>query len=639
MTITIAKTSASQFPPYNAWLPNVNATCKGRVRITESIGVDLEWDIDSSRPSIIGVANGDLECYSVQWNPENEEKLRNILSVAKEIVGHNIITGDIPILLKNLVFPIVPERKFDTFIYFYLTNAHLCKSRSAQADDSDSHKGGGFMNIWTMASLYTDLPNWKECRDCHSSFDKKWAMAPCPKHQPYHYNAIDALAPLMARDALETEAKLKRVDHLVPVLNHVSEIASRMTGHGIAIDEEHLSKLEGEMAKHKAETLAGLPANVNWQSNQQVLKYFKDTYGVAPANNQAETIEAFAEQYDYPEAVTLVELKSGGKGLKSWFDRRYITEGLLHPQFKPAGGASTGRWASSQPNFQNIPRRSEWAKKVRSIICARPDHLLYKADYRQAEARAVLYQAGYDVPSDGSFKQWLMNEIALDANDPGVIALGGVWDAIKSMVHAAHYGEGIVLLSRSELNSSYYTNLVAKGALDVHESWKYGGKIVCHTGVNLATRMFGRATFENRKRALDLQRRYFSRFTKVPEWQRAVSMNIENEGFVRSTFGFYLMLYGLPFPKLKTGLAMLGSNPVAYFTIHAAIRADDDGNPPLAQVHDELLFEFPNTVEKDVCIDRIRAYMEFEVPEMPRFTIPVEISRASNWGKMETIYG
>lgn len=931
-----------------------------------SIGLDLEWD-ESGKPSIIGIAarvEGGWKAWSVPWQQcknywetnnvgDTVERLMQILGSVDEIVGHSIITSDVPALQQHLPFPIIPQKQFDTLVYFYLTNAHLCKARAEKPTESkyspsertifeQESKGGGFMSLWTMASMYTDLPNWKQCHGelCNSLFDYD---PPCPTHQPFQYNGIDALAPLMCRDQLEREAKLKHVDHLVPLLSRVSRIAAQMSSNGVCVDEDWLGKLELKMEQQKTLIKEDLPTHINWNSPQQIMKFFKDKYGFAPQSTSEEDIEQFYEDHGFDEAGTLLELKQSGRGLKAWFDRRFIHDGLLHPRFIPVGGTATGRWASARPNFQSIPVRR--AADVRKIIIARPGYDLFSADYKQAEARAVLKLAGYDVPADGSFKQFVLNSLQFDPNDPGVKHLGGEWNAAKSVAHAcvtpetevltesgwqeigsysggriaqwehkqgisfvepikyhkypfqgsmdvlmtrglsaqvtpnhafpvistgtwrgkrydtlhrlnvsqfishgsipvsdvledqeeiysdidiqkavavqadaryshgkyasfhivkprkqrrletlfglvgkscgchptgkryhmtfqspllsasksftpallklsqrqreifldeilnwdgsrgksnkaycntdytsvrwvqtvahlsgrqalvrpgtkryfytqnpkdiwkvsfnkrrfasietmdvskemysgdvycftvpsgyflirhkdrisitgnSHYGEGLVFLTQAQLNSPYYLNMSSQGALEIYPDWKYDGKIVCCTGVNMAARMFGRATYENRKKALDLRRRYFQKFPGVLDWQKSVSRSVERDGYVQSAFGFYLMLYGYAFPKLKTALAMLGSNPVAFFTNYALCNADNDGVHPVAQVHDELLWELPQSTSDGKAIEMITGWQEIECKEMPGFKIPVEISRGKSWGEQENIYG
>ena len=648
------------------------------------LGLDLEFDNDQ-KPTILGLSDGTTH-ISVPYSAGRASLLEIIRRYPRTVwCGHNFVGADLQVLEKDGI-KIPLEQIEDSIIRHWLVNMHLSKGggKAALEEDAGEKRGRGLNNLWTMASLYTDFAHWKDCREPYCS-------GPCPQHDPYGYNGLDAAAPVVALPQLKRTMAFRGLEKLYPMHRELALALAEIREYGVFIDRPYVEKLRAEFLAEKEEAGSELPFNP--KSTQQVLAYFNDKGAkrlVGPGdrqllleNAQEETIRAMieklgGEEFAPDELVDLLDYKELGNGPDRWFKEQYRSEktgyiegyldsfGFVHPRL--AYYTSSARLMCSDPNFQNVAKRrrsrkvcgcghskGEHAadrclvlgcacrgfsgefvgKKIRRAIAAPEGFYIVRADYSNAENRNFLYLSGYEQPK-GDLHGWMVTNIGLKETDEFSIKLGSARDASKSVTHAADYFEGLQLKEPYELRSKKIRSEIDAGARIVFADWKFRGKIVTITGTNLARRAFGKASLDNRAKANAIVSRYIDgTFPKIRELQKKIAAQIE-QGYVRPPHGYYLISYGTDEDRIKTGLAVWGSQPIAHISKIALLnnwRKFKKGRPqrPVLQVHDELIGYTRNEIPPAEAMGWLKGDMEVETPEMPGFVIPTEGSYGPNW--------
>jgi hypothetical protein len=326
-----------------------------------------------------------------------------------------------------------------------------------------------------------------------------------------------------------------------------------------------------------------------------------------------------------------------GKGLKSWFDEKYIDDkDCAHPRWIVPGTAP-GRLASSNPNFLNVPKRGFGAAVRAAIIPREPGLVLVKADKRQLELRVVLWYAGAEQPPEDVFT-WLVNRADGKFSSAAARMAMSERDVAKSVSHAADYLEGLVVLDDTDLSTKRRGEERRAEALLVFDGthgnpkWEYRDGYVCFTGANLSERLFGDRSFVHRKDALDLQEIYFSSMPSIRQWHRRLSAEIEKTNVLRSATGRFIRLYGTPEEDLKLAAAALGQGGGADEAQEGMLRFADKGAIALIHVYDELVFERPASDSVD---QHYKFFEPFVEPSrwFGGWRFPIEISVGGNWGK------
>lgn len=117
-------------------------------------------------------------------------------------------------------------------------------------------------------------------------------------------------------------------------------------------------------------------------------KKFKDPWAYIACDKK--TLTKLAPRFKWIEK--LLEFQRKTKILNTYIKgiESRVQYGIIHPAFLQHGTTS-GRYASRNPNFQNLPRDD---KRIKECIIARPGKLFVGADYSQLEPRVFAYYSG-----------------------------------------------------------------------------------------------------------------------------------------------------------------------------------------------------------------------------------------------------
>ena len=625
------------------------------------VSVDFEYNPPFDHPdiTILGLSSGGRP-HSARWTAEAISKLGELEAKGVVWVGHNSLTVEKKIIEEELglKYKIPIERMEDTMLRHFLCNAELCKGASKGTDEDDEdykEKGLSYMGLWSMSSLYTDLPNWKACRG-------ERCGGPCRIQDPLGYNGLDVLACDIALPALKEEMKKKGIpESIYEMRKKLTVLCDLMTQKGIKVDRVLIAKLEKEFNQKKNAIFPSHMQNrigkkgqqlktqdlvwdapFNPRSPLQVKEWFQER-GVYLADTDKDSIKNAMEDCADPEAAEwlgkLFDYKDAGKGLKPWTDERYFGEfdpDFLHPRFITTA-SSLGRLGSANPNFQNMPHYG-WGAEIRAAIIPRdPSLMIVEADKKQGELRMCLWCSGVEPPKDDAFK-WLVansggmfDEVAKRNPERG-------WSArswAKSVSHGGDYLEGVKVYRAKELDSPRTKRLIELGALVVHRDWPAFGGLVGFTGVNLAERLFGSASWENRAKALQIQEAYFHRFQAIRKWHKKITAEAER-GYVRSVSGRYLTLLGTPEDKIKVAAAFYGQGGLADDVQEKMCWYYDAGDIPMFQIHDSLGFEFPVETPDSRIVEFFEPFGA-ESKILPGFSCPIDIKKGPNWKDLKEV--
>ena len=406
------------------------------------------------------------------------------------------------------------------------------------------------------------------------------------KSIPFSQVAIDDATRYAAEDADVTlrlhrvlSAKLAAEPALQQVYREIEmplvPVLARVEANGVKVDGDELRRQSADLSKRmlaaqqKATELAGRTFNLDSPKQLGALLFDElklpalvKTPGGAPSTNE-EALEAIADQHELPRVI--LEYRGLAKLRSTYTDK--LPEmvnphtGRVHTSYHQAG-AATGRLASSDPNLQNIPIRTDDGRRIRRAFVAPEGRRIVACDYSQIELRIMAHLS----------------------EDAGLLRAFAAGADIHRATAAEVFGKAIDEVSGNERRAAKAINF---------------GLMYGMSAFGLAKQLgIGRGE------AQDYIALYFDRYPGVREFMERTRAQARERGYVETVFGRRLYLDNIHARNqgLRAGAERAAINaPMqgtaadiikrAMIDIDGWLSSHRDQALMVLQVHDELVFE------------------------------------------------
>ncbi|MFA5334667.1 MAG: DNA polymerase I, partial [Candidatus Omnitrophota bacterium] len=411
-------------------------------------------------------------------------------------------------------------------------------------------------------------------------------------------------------DAQLTDKNLSKLFHEVemPLLDCLTD----MEFSGVAIDTEYLGKMSKDMEKQLEKITADIyeaaGAQFNINSPKQLAEILFVKLELPPVkktktgqSTDVDVLEILSAAHPLP--ALLLKYREIQKLKSTYVDA--LPElvnpktGRVHTSFNQTVTA-TGRLSSSDPNFQNIPVKTEMGRKIRkAFIAGRKGWSILTADYSQIELRILAHFSG-----DKELLKAFEGDRDVHAHTASLIfgvKEGDVTPEMRSIAKTVNFG---IIYGMSPFGLSKELKIEISKAKEFIDAYfeKYGRVKVFLEDLVEEARQNGYVT------TILSRRRYTpeisSKNNSVRQFAERAAINAPIQGSAADLI------------------------KIAMINIHNVIREKKLKSRMILQVHDELIFEVPPEE-----VAEMKQLVKMRMEDVVKLNVPVkvQVKAGGNW--------
>ena len=579
------------------------------------VAVDTETSsLDPHQANLIGISLSSIlgkACYIPIGH--KSEKCLNKNSVLKKLK---------PLLEDPSIKKIGQNIKFD-FIVFFKHGIELNSIEDTMLMSYVLDAGRNRHNMDTLAEIHLDHKTIT-FKDLVGSGKKEIQFSEVNIEKAKDYAAEDADITFRLYKKFKKSLQIEKISHIYEIFEKpMIKILAFMEIEGIKIDNKFLKtlslKFQKKIEKIQKEVFKLSKKEFNIASPKQLGEIIYNDLKIANLKKtkkgsfatSASVLEDLAfKGHKFPQLVLDWRQLSKLKNTYSDTLPEHINPVTkrVHTSFLLAA-TTTGRLASSDPNLQNIPIKSDDGKDIRKAFIAKKDHILISADYNQIEMRILA-----DLADVKELKKAFKNNEdihSLTASQIFNVDLKKVSDDQRRKAKAINFG---IIYGISQYGLAKQINV---------------------------------SNFE----AEEFLNAYFGKFPEIKVYMDETIKFCRKSGFVNNIFG-----------RRSHFMSINDKNyNVRNFQERAAINAPIQGSASeimrlamirlskklkeqkiqntkmLLQIHDELIFETPKNESKRISKIIIEEMTSVAKSDQHSFSIPltVDINIGDNWGALQ----